>query len=230
MIARRLMLLLVILAGGIGSLWLLPRATERPRPGVSMELPTTLARAKWIGQDEEVSDKEIKILGEGTTFARKSYSNARGDQIFVSIVMAGDDMNTSIHRPEMCLPAQGYTTLDSAPSKVLFGDKALTAMRLHNRRNLPLVKGGHVVERSLDYYWFVGSAETTHSHLQRNLIDIRDRFLYGRNQPWAFITVIVRIGEGLQPFGLSESQTDEMVREFMAELIPAIIDPSLHFR
>jgi len=230
MIAQRLLLLFIVLAGGFGALWLLPRSGERPAPGVSMELPNTVGRAHWVGQDEEVSEKERKVLGEGTTFARKSYINARGDQIYVSIVMAGDDMNTSIHRPEMCLPAQGYTIINSAPTRVRFGEQSLTATRLHNQRNLPLVRGGHVVEYSLDYYWFIGSSETTHSHLHRNLIDIRDRFLYGHNQPWAFIMVIAQIGEGLRPFGLSEAETDEMVREFMAELIPEITSPSLQFR
>ncbi len=219
-IVKRLLVLQGVLLLGLGSIALLPKAPERPEPGISMNLP--LFVGDWVGKDEEVSEKERQVLGPDTQFARKSYTNMKGDQIFVSIVLAGHDMNTSIHRPERCLPAQGYVMIDSSVRK-LDMDNPITVTRLHNKRNIPLRDGGHITEYSLDYYWFVGSSETTHDHIERNYIDVRDRLLKGYNQPWAFVTVICRITEGLLPRGRSEAETDKVINDFLKELIPVIM-------
>ena len=40
-----------------------------------------------------------------------------GDQVLVSIVLSGHDLDNSIHRPERCLPAQGWTIVDSKRPK-----------------------------------------------------------------------------------------------------------------
>jgi hypothetical protein len=41
------------------------------------------------------------------------YDDGIGDQVLVSIVLSGHDLDNSIHRPERCLPAQGWTIVDS---------------------------------------------------------------------------------------------------------------------
>ncbi len=226
---KRLFALLLFLAGGYSLIWILPISLERPEPGVSMDLP--LFVGDWVGSDEEVSEKERLILGPDTTFARKSYTNGRGQHIYVSIVLAGEDMNVSIHQPEICLPAQGYTIMDSHPDTVDLKDgRQLTATRLFNRRMLPLSNGKEIKENSLDYYWFVGSRHTVHSHIGRHIADNRDRLFYGENQPWAFVMVISRIGKGLQPFGLDEGETETMIKDFIAQLVPTIQRPELEIR
>ncbi len=233
MITPRLFALQLILLFGFGSFLLLPKAPDRPAPGISMELPRSVGN--WYGQDQPVSEKEIQVLGKETQFARKWYVNEKGEGILVSVVLAGHDMNTSIHRPERCLPAQGYTTMDSRAISIPTGQggDSFTATRLHNRRQLPLRAGGEITEYSLDYYWFIGATETTHDHTVRNLIDIRDRLLKGYNQPWAFISIIARINRGFPPYGSvgkDDAETDAMLQEFLAELIPMIQSPEVKMR
>lgn len=226
-LSKRLLLLFVVLATGLSLSFLLPSKLHTPEPGINMELPLFIDQ--WVGRDMAVSEAEQRILGADTTFARKLYTNAKGDEIYVSIVLAGQDMNSSIHRPEMCLPAQGYVTIASAPH-VINAESPLTVQRLYNKRKLPLRNGGEIDEHSLDYYWFVSSSETTNNHLMRNVIDARDRLLKGYAQPWAFISVIGRISEGLVPFGRNEKQTDEMMGEFITQLLPSIQKETVHSR
>ncbi|HWL53804.1 MAG TPA: EpsI family protein [Chthoniobacteraceae bacterium] len=225
----RLLTLLCIIAGGYSLIWVLPVHTSRSEPGVKMDLP--LFVGDWVGSDEEVSLRERQLLGADTTFERKSYTNGRGQHIYVSIVLAGQDMNVSIHKPEFCLPAQGYTILNSYPDEAEMKDgRHLTMTRLFNRRTLTLPNQKEIEETSLDYYWFVGARHTTDSHFGRHWADNRDRLLRGENQPWAFVMVISRISKGLQPFGLDEKETEAMIKDFIADLAPAIHKPGLEIK
>ena len=215
---------------GLSTVFILP-STHRPEPGVNMVLPDSLGEwYEWKGRDAEVTQKERETLGHETQFARKVYTNTEGDAIFVSIVLAGSDMNTSIHRPERCLPAQGYTMMDSRRLKVDLPSGPLTITRLHNMRPLNIESHPGLTEYSLNYYWFVGSTETTADHVERNLMDIRDRLFHGYNQPWAYVTVVSRISEKLQRLGKNEAQTDAMLDAFLKELIPVMQKPTVKNR
>jgi EpsI family protein len=223
MITKRLLALHAVILLGLGSVFLLPTAPHRPDPGVDMELPEYLGEwYEWKGVDAEVTEKERLTLGAETQFARKVYTNSRGDAVFVSIVLAGNDMNTSIHRPERCLPSQGYTMMDSRKLKVDLPSGPLTITRLHNKRPLKVESHPGLTEYSLNYYWFVGATETTADHVERNLMDIRDRLFRGYNQPWAYVTVVSRISENLQRFGKNEAQTDAMLDDFLKKLVPVL--------
>ena len=210
---RRLLLLLAILFLGMSAVFLLPASPKRPDPGVIMALPEYIGA--WYGQDASVSQKEYDALGSETRFARKVYTNGQGDSVFVSIVLGGQDMSTSIHRPERCLPAQGYTVTDSHAVKVDLQPRPLTITRLHSLRPLYTETGKPVLSRD---------------HNTRYSMDSRDRLLKGYNQPWAYVTVMSRISEGLQPFGRTEAQTDAILKTFVQKLVPLIQKPTVRIR
>lgn len=146
---------------------------------------------------------------------------------YVSIVMSGQDLDNSIHRPERCLPAQGWSIADSRVSAISGGGSpaALKATRLHNVQKRLTKDGQAIPVYNLMYYWFVGWNVSTPSHLTRTYMDIRDRILYGYNQRWAYITVASTITSGLKPFGKNEAETDEIVQNFMRELLPTLTAP-----
>jgi EpsI family protein len=218
MIARLASLQLLLL-GGLGSVFLLPKDIKIQPAAIDLSLPQMVG--DWQGSDEPISQSEREILGPDTQFARKVYTKGT-DQIYVSIVLSGPDMNTSIHRPERCLPAQGWTIASS--ETVSFGAERgnLKATRLHNIRSVPLQNGQPFTVNSLDYYWFVGHSNVTPSHYERTWIDIRDRVLRGRNQQWAYVTVSSTITKDFRVFGRDEKQTDDMVRDFIREVLPEI--------
>ena len=230
MTTSRLAILLAVLLGGLSTIFLLPAQSNFFQPvGIGLELPANVPGG-WFGYDQAISEGERSTLGLGTEFSRKAYKNGRGDIIQASVVLSGPDMNTSIHRPEWCLPAQGWTIENSSKTDIFIPDRGkLTATRLKNMRFIPdketgkpLVDadGNKLLLRNLDYYWFVGYNTVTDSHTTRNVIDITDRLLHGYNQRWAFCTVAATITEQLQTDGLDEKETDEMIVGFIEKLVP----------
>jgi EpsI family protein len=218
MTIKRLVSLQSFLLLGLGSVVLVPKDISTQPAAIGLHLPEVVAG--WRGADESISQGERDSLGPDTQFARKIYTNMAGDQIFASVVLSGPDMNTSIHRPERCLPAQGWTIVDSRTVSLLAGKRALKATRLHNIRNVRLDNGRALTINSVDYYWFVGHSDTTPSHLQRTLIDIRDRILKGKNQQWAYITIAANVTGDYKIAGRSEKETDELVRSFIEDFVP----------
>src|ERR1700730_4782988 len=132
MITKRLAILQASLLLGLGSVFFIPKDIHMQPSAIALSLPQTVGN--WQGVDEPVGQSERDILGPDTQFARKLYTNAVGDEINVSIVMSGPDMNTSIHRPERCLPAQGWTIADSRAVALSTAKGILNATRLRNIR------------------------------------------------------------------------------------------------
>lgn len=223
MTTKRLLVLQVLLVLGFGSVLLLPKVANSTPQGIALILPDYVG--SWYGADQKISELELRVLAKDTEFARKLYTDGLGNQVFVSIVLSGHDLDNSIHRPERCLPAQGWSIADSrvvALPVVEGAPKALEATRLHNMRKVPAKDGGTVPVYSLTYYWFVGWKISTPSHLERTYIDIKDRILYGYNQRWAYITVASTITKDLQKFGKDEKETDAMLLDFIGQLLPQI--------
>src|SRR3984893_3174181 len=216
---KRLATLQLILLGGLGLVFLIPKDVKLQAAAINPLLPEFVG--DWQGADQSVTQVERDSLGPDTRFVKKLYTKGV-DQIYVSIVLSGPDVNTSIHRPERCLPAQGWTVVDSKRVSVPLRAGTLGATRLENIRNVSPEKGRTVNVRSLDYYWFVGRSDVTPSHYERTWIDIRDRVLKGCNQQWAYVTVASTITKDLRIFGHDEKQTDDLVREFIRDLVPEL--------
>ncbi len=219
MTIKRLLSLQVILLGGLGSVFILPKDIRIQPASIDLALPEFVG--SWQGKDQAISQGERDILGADTQFSRKVYSRGT-DEIFASIVLSGPDMNTSIHRPERCLPAQGWTISSSEKTSIQAGERNLYATRLHNLRSIPSTNGGSLTIKSLTYYWFVGHSDVTASHYERTWIDIRDRVLRGRNQQWAYVTVASNITKDFRIFGRDEHQADDLMREFIKDFVPLV--------
>lgn len=224
MTINRLLALQAALLVGLSGVFLLPASPKTQPVGIRLQLPSFVG--PWYGTASSVTEKERLVLGPGTEFARKVYSNGQGDEIFVSIVLSGQDMNVSIHRPERCLPAQGLTIADSKTTAIPLPDsplKRLKTTRLFTLRPAQTNTGHSVSIYSLDYYWFVGFTDLSATHFDRTMIDIRDRILKGYNQRWAYITVSSTITKGVTQFGRDEAAVDAMLRTFIQQLFPEVV-------
>ncbi|HXX43032.1 MAG TPA: EpsI family protein [Chthoniobacterales bacterium] len=228
MTVKRLVFLQLVLLAGLGSAYFVPSHGKLQPIGVIMELPDSIGQ--WYGTPQKITKAELEQLAADTSFARSLYTDAFGDQIVTSIVLAGEDPDNSIHRPERCLPAQGWTILDSRTIAInnpaLPGGK-LEVTRLRDEQKIQDNRGETHAIYNLNYYWFVGYNHVTPSHIDRTVIDIRDRITKGYNQRWAYITVSSTVTEGLTKFGRSEAETDQMLQAFIRELFPRIVRPSV---
>jgi len=223
MTTKRLGILFAVLLIGMGSVYLLPHQLGFQPQGVTLDLPKMVGG--WYGRDLQVSAEERSVLGEdkGTEFARKSYRNGVGYEIVASIVLSGEDMSRSIHRPERCMPAQGYTVIDKRSEPVAVPERGvLHATRLQNVRNVPVEGGPSTPVYNVTYYWFVGHTDTTGSHIWRTWLDMKDRLVHGYNQRWAYITVAGQLPPGAENNPKAARVIDEWMKDFIKQLLPKI--------
>jgi EpsI family protein len=229
MTTSRLAQLLALMLGGMSMIFVLPKVHENDPAGIRLELPESLG--EWSGKDVAISEKEINVLGPETRFARKDYENAFGDRIHVSIVLAGPDMMTSIHRPERCLEAQGWQLTPGDESLIdVPGRGKVPITQLHMSRMARVGDGQPFRLDNICDYWFAGRNELTASHWSRVWIDARDRIMHHFMQRWAMILVSSEITAGHEKFGRDEAQTDAMLKKFIGQLAPLIHEDSVKYR
>jgi len=189
--------------------------------GVVMHLPDVLLNMR--GTTVSASEGERAILPKDTEMAKEQYESSSGKFLSAQIVLAGGEKR-SIHRPEICLPAQGWT-LESGkvvPVKLSNG-RELEVMRLTARRPIVLNDGTKTELENVFYYWFVGKNVTTPYHFRRILLTNLDMVLHNVNHRWAYVVVSSPVLKGLVPGGNDLKQTDELLDTAVRELAPEIM-------
>jgi phosphatidylserine decarboxylase len=128
-------------------------------------------------------------------------------------------MNNSIHRPEVCLPAQGHINVQGQVSEFQLADgRTLKMTRLSSK--LPTRQERRIDLHYIHYYLFIGNGAMAHSHLGRNIQDILDRCIQGKVQSWAYF----QAGTCWAPeIGVTEEEADKRLRKLISELLPGQI-------
>jgi EpsI family protein len=200
------------------------KVSATSEPGIAMSLPAQLG--VWKGEPEEVSDIERRGLPRDTEFERKRYWDGAGHEMYCSIVLAGKH-SQSIHRPETCLPTQGWSLTDSRYEEVPLEPGPLTvrALKIHHPARQGQSGGG--VER-LCYYWFMGKDRLTASHFERIFLTSYDRLLHNVSHRWAYITVttILPPGASVAESRAMEKESRQRVRDFIRTLFPLLSRPA----
>lgn len=189
--------------------------------GVIMSLPATVGA--FSGRDQETSEGERTVLPKDTEIIKKVYTNSVGEIINAQIVLSGAEKR-SIHRPELCLPAQGWsiTGRQYLPVKLADG-RTITVMCDMITRQVDVAPGVSRPLTSLFCYWFVGDGATTASHVKRILLTSWDRVIHHKNHRWAYIAVSAPVLEGFLPGGKSVPATQAMISDFIAQIAPGIM-------
>ena len=216
--------LVVLLIGTFIGLiyWLNPPLSVPPQAGVVMHLPAYVrAGSGFIGSTAEVSPAERHILPKDTEFARKLYRDFPGqDEIYCSIVLTGA-MQQSIHRPEICLVAQGWNIVNQEyiPITLQSGHKLVVCTL--TIQHVAVYHEQPVTVTAYDMYWFVGEKITTPSSSERTFLTSWDRIVHNRAHRWAYITVLAQITQNLRPNGLDATQTRTLMLDFIRQVVPS---------
>ena len=205
-----------------------PQRYLPPQAGVVMELPTRVILpdlhpgGTFFGLPAPVSEAEHTILPPDTEFARNNYDDFHGHTVFFSIVLSGLQQYT-IHRPEVCLVAQGWTVkrTEDVPIRLASGHPLMVRCLFLHADALP-GNGDHPSMDALYMYWFVAEEKTTPSYITRNLWSSWDRVLHNRDHRWAYITAMSPITLETRPDGLNEAQTRDMLAAFIGRILPAV--------
>ena len=127
---------------------------------------------------------EKSMLPADTGLIRKYYERDGAQPISASIVLSGND-RSSIHRPQVCMTANGYEIANETLLRIPLGEgrAPLEVMVLDMDR--PRAGGG--TETIYYAYWFVGKGRETASHIQRMVWMATDRIFRGISHRWAYI-------------------------------------------
>jgi Protein of unknown function (DUF3485) len=221
-------LLPLVLGVSLGMIYFLPKAGKTAQSAIRMDLPRAVS--DWVLEVTPPSKEEIGTLGKETDFSkahcvrvRPGEFNAEGyripDILDLSIVLSGSDLNTSIHRPERCMPAQGHVITGSQPVVFTSPDgREFKAKRLRSVKRVKDPASGEVTGEynCVTYYFFVGHERITNDHFERTLIDMKDRLVKGLDQRWAYFSVSMMYGK--VPWienEVGEAEADEKLRAFI---------------
>jgi EpsI family protein len=198
-----------------------------PEPGVFMSLPHVvelpqLNDSKFFGLEAPVSDAEHRLLPKDTEFARKNYDDFHGHQIFFSIVLSGVQQYT-IHRPQICLVAQGWDIVSEGEVSVQLSSGHKLAVRdLSLQRETLDENNQHQLIHACYLYWYVAEGVTTPSYAERSFLSGWDRVFHNRDHRWAYITAMSLITDSLRPDGLNPDETRNMLTAFIREILPNV--------
>lgn len=239
----RILILTGVLLTGFSTVWLLPKA-ERMKPSrLARHLPLEFQHYK--GERIVVTGKEKEILAADTEFERVSYIDTQDDTIpayEVSVVFSGKDLNNSIHRPEVCLHAQGWE-FEKQTNIVVKGAlrdggditfREIVGKRLvfDPQTNKPVIlpNGEQLFARRVQFYTFLGHTDITPGHYQRTLIDMKDRLLRGYDQTWAYVTFSMTVTGAYADQGAFRgksydlAETEQLLSAFIKKLVPLVVD------
>ena len=192
-------ILAIMVTLGLSLVWVVPNSGKFQASKLLNQLPEKLQDR--IGVDLEISSQERKTLAPDTTFARKRYfQNVRENAspyVDVSVVFSGKDINNSIHRPEVCLRAQGwqflsekYVTVEANGEMIPFKEIVCARQRVATDKGPDKnSKGETITDKRIQYYTFVGAEEIVAGHYERTLADMKMRVLKGTDQQWAYTTI-----------------------------------------
>ena len=195
-----------------------PTADLGDSSGVVMKLPLYIL--DYDGEEYEWEDRERELLPKDTGIERVRYISHEGDrQITCSIVLAGDD-SRSIHRPEICLPSQGWRIKGRFVRDFEVKGETQSATVLLVERDVQLKSGETTKLLSYNVYWFVGKDLTTHSHIERVWKTSWDNVFRNVNHRWAYVTVNSMIPSSVDPNGAGEEETMKVIEEFISDVVP----------
>lgn len=201
--------------------------------GVIMSLPEEVKLANldgghFYGKKAPVSEAEHTYLPKDTEFCRNNYSDFHGHDIFFSIVLSGVQQYT-IHPPEVCLVAQGWTITghEDIPVRLKTGHD-LTVRNLSLKRDALTPDKKITTVHAYYMYWYVADNITTPSHLERNLRSSWDRIVHNRDHRWAYVFAMAAISDSYRADGLNATQTKEMLGNFIGQIVPTFQKNEIH--
>jgi len=223
--------LVAILGGGLLLTALTSDVMKMSEPGVRLVDGHPFLSDKvgnWTGGElQGLTEIERQLLPPDTEGARRLYTDKNHDELYCSVILAGRD-TTSIHRPELCLPGQGWRIeserTEAIPTAAAPGG-VLHVMRMDATHSASVADGQTGRVRAVFVYWFVGKNRETPYHWQRIYWTARDRVFRNTNHRWAYILISAILpDEGAQDTtGKSSEKAMKVVARFVRDIYPTLV-------
>ena len=199
-----------------------PNAASNPEAGVYMQLPENLEG--YTSQELEMSELEKHWLPDDTRNVKRIYrpidvSDTKEKtlgSITANIILSGAD-HRSLHRPEVCMTAQGWTIDAREVVSINTDGGKLDVMDLHLSKKISAEDGNKFTLKAHYIYWWVGKEVSTPHSWQRVLLSSMNNIFKNVNDRWAYPSVMVI---GLDEYEGSEKASRERAIKFIKEYAP----------
>jgi len=214
-----------LMAGTAGALTWLRANQKLGKPGIkAMAIPGSVMMKIELPErvldftSTNMPEPEVVVgyLPKDTSYAGRLYTATNGLQINSTIILMGAD-RTSIHKPDYCLPGQGWS----------INEKTVVNIPVAGPQNyqLPVAKWiiGNVYQTpdgqkhevsGLYVFWFVADGEQTADNYQRMWWLGRDLLRTGVLQRWAYVSFFSVCAPG------QEDATFERMKKLIAVTVP----------
>lgn len=146
-----------------------------------------------------ISEAERTVLPADTEIDKRRYVSPDGE--FLVSVVVGGRSKSSIHRPELCLPAQGFQM--ASPRTVEVGGVEWHVVTLARKEASSM---------GFAYTFFNQDGYRTSSHLRRIFRDVWDRGMRGRIDRWVMLTVYSSVSDETRLTAFLAKLKEVMVR------------------
>lgn len=196
----------------------LPGVRTRPLAGshnLEVLLPEDLPG--YVSKAEPQAEVVTNQLPPDTSYGQRLYQGDDGFQCLANVVLMGSS-RSSIHKPQVCLVAQGWTINDAASREMLVHLERpipydLSVMRLVLSRQEE-VDGQKVDQHALYVYWFVDADRLTASHARRMLWMAHDVVFKNVLDRWAYVSFFAKSAPG------QDDATFERMKKLMVAAVP----------
>jgi hypothetical protein len=190
---------LVLIAGTAGALtWLkahqrlgAPGLLAAPIPGsVMMRLQLPERVLDFTSTNMPEAQVVLDYLPKDTSYASRHYTAADGAWAMANVILMGAD-RTSIHRPDYCLPGQGWQIRDKTEVKLNIPGTTpyeLPVMKWTVSNTFPAPGGGQQTVSGLYVFWFVTQGQTTDDFPTMLKSMLFNQLAHGVLQRWAYIS------------------------------------------
>jgi hypothetical protein len=216
---------LAMIAGTAGALTRLKSLQTLGKPGIKAEsIPGSVAMKidlpenvpGFVSTNMPESEVELAYFPKDTSYARRLYQAPDGFMATATIVLMGAD-RTSIHKPDYCLPGQGWRIASKETVNVPVAEAKpydLPVSKWVVSNSFPTPDGQRRDVSGIYVFWFVADGEQTPSHYQFMRWLARDLLRKAVWQRWAYVSYFAACAPG------QEEATFEKVKTLIAGSVP----------
>ena len=216
---------LVLMAGTAGALTWLRANQKLGQPGlkataipgsVMMKIALPERVPGFTSTNMPEPQTVIDYLPKDTSYAGRLYTATNGLQINSTVILMGAD-RTSIHKPDYCLPGQGWSINEKSVVNIPVAGPQNYQLRVAKWMvgNVYQTPDGQKHEVSgLYVFWFVADGEQTTDNYQRMWWLGRDLLRTGVLQRWAYVAYFAMCAPG------QEDATFAQMKDLIAHSVP----------
>lgn len=216
----------VVLVGALLTVcaWLSGQPPLSP-PGVRVPLPMNISSA--VGQEIPMTAQERNALQNDVSISRRVYFSSDGKPLLATVVLSGESRR-GLHRPDVCLPSQGWVISDQSSITVKLNDgRDIDAMLMRVFKDVRDPKTGVASrERGMNIYWFQGydgvHTSDYYGHVARSYFDAVFKNL---NHRWALVSFFTQVNESTAGVydAITEAAAVGELQAFVGDIGAAIV-------